>query len=134
MKLRSTEKRRMVDEGGFSIVELLVAVVILVFVSIALMQTAIVNIEFNMKNAVRDEGVRLAGESLDDMRNAPFANLLTLYNAAPVDVERRVRNVPFKYAVTNTATDITANNKRLSTFVSWQWKGEFFNTTVSTVR
>jgi len=68
------------------------------------------------------------------MRSASFANLTTVYNASTVVVERRVRNVDFRYTVTNTATDITANNKRLETFVKWEWKNEFFNTTVSTVR
>ena len=75
MELPYKRMRPAMNEEGFTIVELLVAVVILVFVSIALLQTAIVNIEFNAKNAIRDEGVRVAREKLNQMRNVPLADI-----------------------------------------------------------
>jgi type II secretory pathway pseudopilin PulG len=123
-----------VGEGGFTIVELLVSVVILVFVSIALMQTAIVNIEFNTKNAVRDEGVRLASEKLDIMRNVS-STAVPAFDGTEGDVPRRIRNITdFNFHVANTVAAMSGYGHRMSVYVEWEWKGEIFNTTVSTVR
>jgi prepilin-type N-terminal cleavage/methylation domain-containing protein len=121
-------------QDGFSIVELLVAVVILVFVSIALLQTAVVNIEFNAKNAIRDEGVRLAGDMLDTMRNAALGNVVADYNGKTNNVDRRVRNMTVRYTVQTAVEDVGSANKKLSTTVSWAWKGETFDTQMYTVR
>jgi len=134
MRLSKIRQMWSLQEGGFSIVELLVAVVILVFVSIALMQTAIVNIEFNAKNAIRDEGVRLAGETIRQMRTAPFANVTAGFNGTSGDVLRRVRNIEMTYTVTNTVSDIGVLGKKMETFVEWAWRGEVFNTSISSVR
>lgn len=122
------------SEDGFSIVELLVAVVILVFVSIALLQTAVINIEFNVKNSMRDEGVRVAGERINQMRDSKYETLETEFNGTTGTETRRVRNVNVVYTVTNSVSLIDVYSKRFGTIVQWQWKGEIFNTTVYTVR
>lgn len=121
-------------QGGFTIVELLVSVLILIFVSVALMQTAIVNIEFNVKNSLRDEGVRIAGEVVDDIRNAGVANVVAIYHGTTGQVTRRIRNIDASYNVSNSVADVGTFGKKVNVFVEWQWKGEMYNTTVSTVR
>jgi len=133
MELTCNRTRPAMDEGGFSIVELLVAVVILVFVSIALLQTAIVNIEFNTKNAIRDEGVRLAREMINEMRTGAMANAVD-YNGVTETLNRRVRNMDVKYTVITTTAPVSAGNMRLDVTVEWKWKEEPFNVEMTTVR
>lgn len=126
--------------AGFTIVELLVAMAILIFVSIALLQTAIVNIEYNTKNALRDEGTRLGGERLDEMRN--FSNVNNTIVAALDEttevVTRKVRNIDKKYTVLNSVEPMLSGTKvfsyKISTKVTWRWKGVDYHRNVSTVR
>lgn len=134
MKSKWTRHVNAASEEGFTIVELLVAVVILVFVSVALLQTAIINIEFNAKNALRDEGVRLAGERINQMRNASNLTLVAVFHGTTGTTQRRVRNMDVQYTVTNTVTAIDTYGNKFGTVVQWQWKGEILNTAVYTVR
>lgn len=126
--------RLTMNEEGFTIVELLVAVVILVFVSIALLQTAVVNIEFNAKNAIRDEGVKLAGEKLNEMRNIAITNVADAFNVPESIEKRRVRNMSIEYTVFTNVSTVGTDNRKLETRVSWKWKGEPFETKMTTIR
>lgn len=126
--------RLAMNEEGFTIVELLVAVVILVFVSIALLQTAVVNIEFNAKNAIRDEGVKLAGEKLNEMRNIAITNVADAFNVPESIEKRRVRNMSIEYTVFTNVSTVGTDNRKLETRVSWKWKGEPFETKMTTIR
>lgn len=130
---RKIDISAILNERGFTLTELLLAVIILVFVSVALMQTAIVNIEFNVKNALRDEGVRVAGETLDWLRNSVKSTNVTTINNSQGTVVRRVRNIEARYSVTNTASVLYQNSYTLGAFVEWQWKGEIYNVSVATV-
>lgn len=137
MMLSHTRHRQAMGEGGFTIVELLVAVIILIFVSVALLQTALINIEFNAKNAMRDEGVRVAGETITAMRTAGISNVITLFHDKEVTEERRVRNMtqrPYTVYTTVETVGATTGQTQLYVLVSWQWKDEIFNTTMSTIR
>src|SRR3990172_4640679 len=62
-------------EWGFTLVEVMIALVVLLFVSLAMMQTALVSIDSNMINVLRDEAVRIAEERMSELRNVPFDNL-----------------------------------------------------------
>jgi prepilin-type N-terminal cleavage/methylation domain-containing protein len=59
----------MLNEKGMSLVEVMVALVVLLFVSLALMQTALVSIDANMRNSIRDEAVSVAQTRLTEARN-----------------------------------------------------------------
>ena len=127
-------------EGGFSIVELLVAMVILVFVSVALLQTALVNIEFNTKNALRSEGVRVAAETMDEMRNYKVdivngsSSMVNRFHGTRAPVTRKVRLMEKAFMVTNTITDIGDFGSRMEVLVEWDWKGETYDTRISSVK
>ncbi len=131
--------RHMNSQEGFTLVELLVSVVILIFVSVALMQTALVNIEYNTKNALRDEASRLASETLDNMRDvSPITNMVIAYNNQSVEATRKVRNIEKIYTVITNASVINsvASNygAEMTVRIEWGWKDEIYNTTISTVR
>lgn len=50
----------MPNKEGMTLVEVLIAMVVLLLVSLALMQTALVSIDANMRNVLRDESVSVA--------------------------------------------------------------------------
>ena len=111
----------MLNKKGLTLVEVMIALVVLLIVSLALMQTALVSIDSNMTNVLRDEAVNIAEMRMNEARNMPFNNLVGTSNAT---VLRNFRNIAnFQYAVTRTVTDLNSDNKQIEIRVTWNWKG-----------
>jgi hypothetical protein len=60
-----------------SLVEVLMALVVLVLVFFALMQTALVGIDSNMRNTLRGEAVNAAEIRMNEMSNMPFTGIVS---------------------------------------------------------
>jgi len=105
---------------GLTLVEVMIALVVLLLVFLALMQTALVSIDSNMINVLRDEAVGIAEMRMNEARNIPFD---TLASDGPVTVPRNIRNIPnFQYEVLRTVTPVDANNRQIDIRVRWAWK------------
>jgi prepilin-type N-terminal cleavage/methylation domain-containing protein len=65
------------NRHGMSLVELLMALVVLLVVFFALMQTALVGIDSNMRNTLRGEAVNAAEIRMNEMRNMPFTGIVS---------------------------------------------------------
>ena len=131
----------------------MVAMVILLFVSMALFQTAIVSIDANARTMLRDEAVRLAEARMDELKNVSYpdgtncaglnaegdavwntSRCIMNGNAAaftndPVYVP--VRNMTMTYRM---RAVIDTDSKTMDVTVFWPWKGESFTHQISTVR
>jgi len=113
----------------------MIALVVLLIVSLALMQTALVSINANMTNVLRDEAVNIAEMSMNESRNTSFDSLAA--GTTSGTVSRTLRNITnFSYAVTRTVTNLpptNPNNKRLDIAVAWTWKGENYTHSITTI-
>jgi len=127
------------DKKGLTLIEVMISLVVLLLVFLALLQTALVSIESNMTNVLRDEAVNIAEEQMNIARNTPFNNLAGTTDVSPP--ARSIRNiVAFTYTVTRTVTELKANNiKQVDITVTWDWKdktlanGTEYKHTISTV-
>ena len=63
------------NNKGMTLVEVLVALLISLLVFLALMQTALVSIDANMRNVLRDEAVRIAEMRMYIIRNTPYVQV-----------------------------------------------------------
>jgi len=109
------------NKKGLTLVEVMIALVVLLVVSLALMQTALVSIDSNMTNILRDEAVGIAEMRMNEARNIPFDNLVA--GASVGTVWRNFRNIAnFQYTVTRTVTDLNSDNKQVNITVIWEWK------------
>ena len=108
------------DKRGLTLLEVMIALVILLLVSLALMQTALVSINSNMTNIMRDEAVSIAEQSMNEARNTPFTNLVGTSNATVLRNFRNVTNFP--YTVTTAVADLNLDNKQVNITVTWEWK------------
>jgi type IV pilus assembly protein PilV len=109
----------LLNKKGLTLVEVMIALVVLLVVSLALMQTALVSINSNMTNVLRDEAVNIAEMRMNEARNTPFNNLVGTSNT----VLRNFRNIAnFQYNVTRTITDLNSDNKQVNITVTWEWK------------
>ena len=116
---------------GLSLVEVMIALVIVLLVFLALMQTALVSIESNTVNILRDEAVSIAEMRMNEARNIPFASLIS--DAASVPVTRNVKNITggFIFNTLMTVTELggdgslatdDADNRQVNIIVTWEWK------------
>jgi len=136
------------NSKGVTLVEVMISLVILLLVSLALMQTALVSIDANMNNVLRDEAVSIAEQRMNEVRSVPFdtlssdAVLITTPNDCPATftvgtrIQRNFRNIIAKDFCTNrTVTTLGAagDARQVNIQVIWKWKGEDFSHTISTV-
>jgi hypothetical protein len=112
------------------------------------MQTALVSIDANMKNVLRDEAVSIAEQRLNEARSLPFDSIVSDAAALPAGVDcpgtfadgkgervqRNFRNIINKDFCSNmTVTDLGINNKQANIRVIWNWKGEAFMHSITTL-
>lgn len=117
----------LLDKKGMTLVEVMIALVVLLFVSLAMMQTALVGIDSNMINILRDEAVSIAEEKMNEARNMAFDSLMpgTTYmgTGTPPKIKRNLRNITdFEYTVTRTISNLGTDNKQVTITVTWDWK------------
>jgi len=123
---------------GLTLVEVMIALVIVLLVFFALMQTALVGIDSNTRNALRDEAVSIAEMKMNEARNILFDTLLPVTTTETVNINFRSTNVPF--TVTRTVNDLTTDNKQINITVLWEWKentvanGNPYTHSITTIR
>lgn len=119
------------NNRGFTLVEVMLALLILLFITLAMMQFALVSIDSNMKNVLRDEAVRIAEASMNDARSTGYDGLSA--GTTTATVSRNFRDIAnFAYTTTSTVTQLS-NAKEVDINVSWTWKQQTFTHTVSTL-
>jgi type II secretory pathway pseudopilin PulG len=104
------------NNGGMTLVEVLVSLVIVFVVFLGLSASGLVVLNENIKNELRDEAVSVADKAVQDARRTVFDNLATL---APDNVLRPVRNVDRPFTVTRTVADLDLDNKQVTIDVAW---------------
>jgi type IV pilus assembly protein PilV len=126
------ERVAMLNKKGLTLVEVLIALVVLLLVSLAMMQTALVSIDSNMLNVLRDEAVSIAEMRMSDARNIPFD---TLVPDGPIPVSTKIRTIAggFSYTTTRAVTPFGSDNKQVDIAVNWTWKGQNYTHTISTI-
>jgi hypothetical protein len=146
----------MLNKGGLTLVEVLIALVVVLFVFLALMQTALVSIDANMTNNLRNEAVSIADMRMNNARSVPFVSLVSDAGSlsgcncpagfSPTGdcVRRDLRNIPqFNFCTNltcqelggdaNCATD-DSDNKQIIITVGWNWRGNPYTHRITTIR
>lgn len=121
----------MLNEKGATLIEIMIAFVITLFVMLAMMQTALLSMDSNMTNALRDEAVSVAEMRMNLLRNTPFSNL-TAGTSSATDT-RSLRNTSVTYTTTTTISDLDASTKQTTVMVVWPWKGRDLTHSASTI-
>lgn len=112
----------MKNNGGMTLVEVLVALAIVFIVFLGMSSAGLVVLDQNIRNTQRDEAVSVAEMEMQEVRNIPFA---TIANDNHI-VSRQIRGLNVGYAVVRTvanpdgttpATD--PNNRQVTINVTW---------------
>jgi type IV pilus assembly protein PilV len=120
------------DKKGISLIEVMIALVVLLVVSLALMQTALVSIDANMTNILRDEAVGIAEMRMNETRNTSFDSLVS--DGADIPITRNIRSITnFPYTTRMTVTNLNTTVNRVDITVGWTWKGENYTHSITTI-
>ena len=112
----------MKNNGGMTLIEVLVAMAIVFIVFLGMSSAGLVVLDQNIKNSQRDEAVSVAEMEMEDARGTPFATIADNNYIAT----RTVRGLNVSYNVVRTvanpdgttpATD--PNNRRVTISVTW---------------
>lgn len=131
------------NSEGFTLLEAMLAIGILAFIMLWTLQAMLSAYDIAARNRLRNEGVRLAGEELTDVRNTPYATLLSIAQSQtppipPRTEQRRIRNFNANYTITRTVTAVVVGGGEslacsVLVVVNWFHKGAAYNCTVSTI-
>lgn len=124
--MRITVRKR---NNGFTLVEVLVALLILTLSMLAIFEGLVLLSHINLQNLLRDEAVRIAEEKINSLRNSNFSET----QGAHV-VSRRVKNFTKDFTVSWRLEPISTAASALKVDVKWVLTGkEYTHSVVSIV-
>ncbi len=129
-----------------TLIEIMIALVILLISSLALMQTASLGISMNVQNALRDEAVNIAEMRMNELRSTPFTPIPPavtndLSETVPggvieAGIPRNFRGFSITYIPTRIVTDINASSqqsKQISVSVKWSYRNKDYRHEITTL-
>ena len=120
------------NSKGMSLIEVMIAIVLLMIVSMALMQTSLVGYQTNIQNALREEATRVADEEMSKQRDTAYTALVAGTGTAVV--ARNFRGFAVDFTITTTITDIsTVNSKQITVGISWPYRGKTYYHSITTI-
>lgn len=113
------------NNKGFTLVELLVALVIVAVGMFGVLESINVTLQHNLKNELRNEGVRLGEKYMTDLRGRPFDKLSTSYT--PFNEAVRVRGASKNFRVERSMQILNydgtqPSTKQLTVQVKWAYR------------
>lgn len=130
------------DNRGVTLVEVMISLVILLIVFMGLIQASLLSIDHNLRNEVRDEGVRIASEYMTVTKStfwgsvADTAGTPVPFPGTPT-VVRSFRNwSSFPYRVQRLVRDLGVEDKEIRITVLWNYRddSDISHTIFSTMR
>ncbi|NTW60219.1 MAG: hypothetical protein HGB21_02735 [Nitrospirae bacterium] len=119
------------DNKGMSLLEVMIASVFLMVVSLALVQTSLLGFQENLRNSLREEAVRIADQTIGDLRarawTQTFIDPLLNPGVTTATMTRNLRSFQKDFSVTTTITDLSTGIKQITVKVDWTYKGPTFS-------
>ncbi len=107
------------DKNGFTLLEALIAITLLVLMMLALWRSAAMIMNRNVENSLADEAVKIANEEIENLRNMPFSSLPS--GTTSRTVTRRVRNFNQTFTVTRALTAPSGSTSVYVTTITVNW-------------
>jgi type IV pilus assembly protein PilV len=117
------------DKKGFTLIEVLVACVILTIGMLGILETMVLSMQQNLTNFSRDESVRIAEQTMNELRNSDF----TLLANGNSTVTRSFKNFSKNFTVTWTVTSLTTNSVAIQVVVGWTIRGKTYSHSATSI-
>ena len=109
------------NNKGFTLIEMLCAMFILMIGMLALLNSIAVALNSNTGNILRDEAVRIAEQYMNELKSKPFDSLAS-ENPETSTMTRDFRGISKSYSVSSQINDLSTDAKGLIVTVSWTYK------------
>lgn len=119
------------NSRAFTLVEVMVAIMILTVGLLGMLQVINLAIATNMQNDFRNQAVLIAEEQLAQKKSLPFSNI-TASTQKSLNVQAPLRNTSVNYSVTYRVDDV-GNSKKIDIGVRWQFKNNTYEHVISTM-
>ncbi len=117
---------------GFSLIELLVALVIIGVSIISLMQLSITVLNNNLRNEIRNTAIELLSSHVNDLASEPFDNLTV--GSFTSTVYSVIRSIKEKFTILDNITlQPVGNVKVINSKIVWKFRGNEYNYKITTV-
>jgi type IV pilus assembly protein PilV len=110
----------MINNRGFTLVEFLVAIVILMVGLLGMLQGINLAIDKSMENVLRNEALTVADDLMMAKRNKSFAALSTI--TTNVNMSRYTRGVYKNYSAQQIVSSASPQTKEVIVNISWKYK------------
>ncbi len=118
------------DNRGMTLIEVLIAFVLVTITAAALLKTTLLAMNTNVVNEMRDEASSVAEQQMSALRNTPFASLSTMPEPT---ITRSIRGVTCQYSPQVTVIKINDNSKQVSLTVTWYYKSQQYQHSIATI-
>lgn len=108
------------NKKGFTFVEVLVAVVILMVSMVAILDAMVLAVQQNLETYSRDEAIRIAEQAMNEARNITYGTLAS----ANYNVTRPYKQFTRTFTVGRTVTQLSANSLSIQVQVGWTINGK----------
>ncbi len=119
------------NNSGFTLIEFLVAIVILMVGMLGLLQTVNYAISNNMTNQLRQEALMVGDEQINLEKAKKFEAIST--NTRSAVVPRMVNGAFRNYSVIKTSTALTSQSTNIDMQLIWKYKGQRYVHSISSV-
>ena len=117
------------NKRGFTLIEVLVAMVVLMIAMLAVLDAMTIAMRKNLETFLRDESVRIAEQSMNEARNMSFA---TLANNTQ-NITRTYKQYAKTFTVNRTVTPLSANSCSIQLRVTWFINNRAYNHDVTSI-
>jgi len=109
------------NKRGFTLIEVVVAMGIMLVGLLGLLATANLAMDFNTRDYMRDEAVRVGERFMNSAKNAAYSSITA--GTTNDTYTSTIRGISKTYNVTRTVNQLT-NTKHVSIVVNWTYKGQ----------
>ena len=134
MRITVVKFNKHINKKGFTLIELMVAVVILMISMTAILHSIIQYQRINLENTMRNESMRIVEAQLEQLRSQQFAQLVPggPYTPGSQPV-RTIRNVSVAYTVNWTIESISLVSVAVRVNATWSYRGVNHRHNASTI-
>ena len=119
--------------NGFTLIEALMAMVILTVVLLGLLQAIIIASDATTKNILRDNAVNVVKQEIEAQRNiASMSGVASVVTNASYTANSTIKNYNITYNLNRTVTYLT-DSAKVDLYVTWTYKGQNYTYNTSTI-
>ena len=120
------------NRSGFTLIEVLVAMVIMMVGLLGLLQSINIAMDHNVRNRLREEATNVGERIMNEYRARPFTSL----SAGSITVPSKMQGFAKSYNVNYTATGVggSTDSRELEVVVTWSYKNTQIQHRVKSIR